>query len=118
VNVPHQLARQVTNGSKDAAGNHLALDTSEPDLDLIQPGRIGGREVEMHVGVVFQESPNLGGFVCRQVVQDDVDLLFRWTGATTSLRNRTNSSLMCRASVLPWTLPVFTSSAAYRESVP
>ena len=53
MNVAHQLARQVTNGSKDAAGDHLALDSSEPDLDLIQPGRIRGGEVEMHVGVVF-----------------------------------------------------------------
>lgn len=77
-NIAHQLASQVANGSEHAAGDDLALNPSKPDLDLIQPGRIGGREVEMHVGVFVQEPLNLGGLVCRQVVQDDVDFLLRF----------------------------------------
>lgn len=46
---------------------------AEPDLDLVQPTGMGGREVEADVGMAF-EPPVMFGLVCAQVVQDDMDL--------------------------------------------
>lgn len=108
--VAHQLARQVTNGCEHATGDDLALNPPEPSLNLIQPGRIGRCEVEMHVGMFVEKNLNLAGFVCREVVQDGVDLLFRLAPPDPGIPRTPRR--VCRAAVLPRTLPVRTSSAA------
>lgn len=77
VDVAAQLASQIRDGSEDAARDHLALDSGKPEFDLVQPGRIGRREVEMNAGILFQKLTHQGGFVSREIVQDDVDLLVR-----------------------------------------
>jgi len=78
--IAHQLAAQVRDGGENTACGHVALNLCKPELDLVQPGRIGRRVVELNVGMSHQERPDLLRFVCGQVVDDDVDL------ATTRLR--------------------------------
>ena len=51
----------------------LAFQDREPDFDLVEPGGIGGREVQVHVGVVGQELRNALGLMRRKIVDDDVD---------------------------------------------
>jgi hypothetical protein len=36
--VAHELFLDVGNGSEHAAGNDIALDLAEPQLDLVEPG--------------------------------------------------------------------------------
>ena len=55
-NVAQDLAPQIGDGRKDAAVDNLALELAEPTLDLIEPRRKGGREVQGHVGVLLQEA--------------------------------------------------------------
>src|ERR1035437_8585539 len=39
-----EFASQVGDRGEDAARNDLAFDLGEPDLDLVEPGRVSGRE--------------------------------------------------------------------------
>ena len=58
---------------KDAAPDAVTRDHSQPDLDLVQPGGLGGGEMEGHVAVLFGPSLHGGTFVNREVVQDHMD---------------------------------------------
>src|SRR5512133_413788 len=49
-----------------------AAENGEPDLDLVQPGGVGWREMEMHVGMACQPEVTLG-LVRVQIVEHDVD---------------------------------------------
>ena len=72
--VAHQLACKVLHRSEDAASDHVALDLGEPDLDLIQPRRVGRREVEVQSRMICEEALDVTALVDREVVEDDVDL--------------------------------------------
>src|ERR1700752_1280396 len=43
---PHELSAQIGDGGEDATGDDVALDPGEPQLDLVEPGRISRREVQ------------------------------------------------------------------------
>jgi hypothetical protein len=75
VDVAAQFSGQIRDGGEDAACDHIALDSSEPEFDLVEPGRVGEGEMELNPGILFQELTHQGGFVSRQIVQDDVNLL-------------------------------------------
>lgn len=75
VDVAAQFAGQVGDGSEDAPCDHIALDSGKPKFDLVQPRRVSGCEVEVNAGILFQKFTHQGGFVSREIVQDDVDLL-------------------------------------------
>ncbi len=74
-----QFSREVGDGGEDATRNNLAFDTSKPDLDLVQPGRVSRREVQAEIGMIGKERIHKLCFVCREVVQNDVDFLMDWT---------------------------------------
>ena len=61
------------------SGQRIALQNGEPDLDLVEPGAVGWREVEADIGVAGQPTITLG-LVRRQIVEDDVDFLARMVG--------------------------------------
>jgi hypothetical protein len=91
----------------------------EPDLDLVEPGGVSGREVKPDSRMLLEELANRLSFVCGEIVEDDVNLLLRGGHKdTTSCKKAMNSRLVWRAAVLPWTRPVAVLSAAYKESVP
>ena len=48
--VTHELAGQILDRGKDAAGNDIALDPGEPVFDLIEPGGVGRGVMEMDFG--------------------------------------------------------------------
>ena len=58
VDVAAEFASQVGNRGEDAARDDLAFDLGEPDLDLVEPGRIGGGEVKPDSGMLLQEVPD------------------------------------------------------------
>ena len=74
--IAHDFAVQIFDRSKDAAGNEVALDLGEPDFDLIEPRRIGWRVMNAYLRVTSQKIADRPGFVCAQVIADDVNGLF------------------------------------------
>lgn len=49
--VAHELAPKVLGGGEGSAIDEVALQLAEPELHLVEPGRISRREVQLHVGV-------------------------------------------------------------------
>src|SRR6266481_5916693 len=102
LDVTDQLSGEVVGRGEDSPSDDIALDFGKPDLDLIEPTRIGRGVMDSYGWIGLEELENILGFMCAQVVGDDVNL----------------SALVCRALVFPMTSPVRVSSAAYSESVP
>jgi len=76
-NILHDLALEIRLGSKDSPGDDIALDLGEPDLHLVQPGRVGGCVVNLNRTIGLQELIHPFGFVSGEVIDDDMNLLFR-----------------------------------------
>src|ERR687897_751046 len=74
LDVTANLAGQVGDGGKDAACEELPLDLGKPELDLIQPRRVGRREMDRDVRMREQEGPDGLGLVGRQIVGNHVNL--------------------------------------------
>jgi hypothetical protein len=74
-NVAELLAAEVVGGLEDAASDDLALDLAEPDLDLVQPARVGGAFL---TGVVASRPANprdhiiLDNLSAHKAVRDEV----------------------------------------------
>src|SRR5687767_7559520 len=72
--IPSDLAREIRDRGEDAAGEQVALDFGEPEFHLIQPRRIRRREVQPHVRVRDQERAYGLRLMCREVIDNHVDL--------------------------------------------
>src|ERR1035437_3515223 len=77
VDVASEFASQVGNRGEDAARDDLAFDLGEPDLDLVEPGRVSGREVKPDSRMLLEELADRLSFVGGEIVEDDVNLLPR-----------------------------------------
>ena len=75
IDVAAEFARQVGNRSEDTTGNDLAFDLGKPDFDLVEPGRVGGREVKVDAGMLLEKVAHCLGLVGGEIVEDDVNLL-------------------------------------------
>src|SRR5258708_39454177 len=73
LDVADQLSGQVSCRSEDPASDDIALNFGKPDLDLIKPTGIG-RGVMDPYRIGLEELENILGFMCGQVVGDDVNL--------------------------------------------
>jgi len=73
MDIPTDLAGEVGDGGKDAARQQVALDLRKPEFDLVQPRRIGRREVQLHVRMLEQEAADGLGLMRREIVRDDVN---------------------------------------------
>ena len=91
----HDLALQTRGRCEDAARDDVALDLGEPELDLIQPRRLRGREVQLHEAMLGEERPHRLRPVGRELVENDVDLALRGDCAT---RRRARGG--CRAACI------------------
>ena len=116
--VTDQLSGEVGCRSEDSASDDIALDFGKPDLDLIEPTGIGRGVVDPNRWIGLEELENMLGFMCAQVVGDDVNLSAVGLAGDDRPRKPTNSALLCLAVVFPMTSPVRVSSAAYSERVP
>jgi hypothetical protein len=63
---------EFAKGVEGCALERLAGEDGEPDLDLIEPGGAGWREMEMHVRMALQPAIVLW-LVCIEIVEDDVN---------------------------------------------
>src|SRR5262245_19435555 len=72
--VPTNLAREVGDRTEDAARQEIAFDFRKPQLDLVEPGRIGRREVELDGRVLQKKRSHRLRLMRREVVGDDVNL--------------------------------------------
>jgi len=72
--VAHELAREVLDRGENPAGDHLAFDAGEPQVDLIEPRGIGWSEMQVQLGMLGQELCDPPGLMRREVVGDNVDL--------------------------------------------
>src|SRR6202023_3464625 len=81
-------------------------DLGEPDLDLIEPRRVSGREVKLDSRVLLEELADRLSFVRGEMVEDDVNLLLRRTQGYDLLQERDELTAGMAAAVLPWTRPL------------
>ena len=72
--IGHQFADQVGNGSEDTPTDAVASGHAQPDFHLIQPGRVGGREMELHLRVTLEPGSQRRRLVRREVVPDQMNL--------------------------------------------
>src|SRR5260370_16426326 len=73
--VSHELSLQIRDGSEYTSRDDIALDLAEPQLDLIQPRRVGWSEVQVNFGMHCQEVHDRFALVSREVVGDHMNLL-------------------------------------------
>jgi len=66
---------QIGNGREDASSDQIAFDLGEPQLDLVEPGRVRGREVQMNVRMAGEEGSNALRLVRGEIVSNDVNFL-------------------------------------------
>ena len=72
--IGRQFADQVGNGSEDTPTDAVASDHAQPDFHLIPPGRVGGREMELHLRVTLEPGSQRRRLVRREVVPDQMNL--------------------------------------------
>lgn len=65
------LAFEVGYGSEDAAIDDVSLEFGEPALDL-EPGRIGGSEVQTHVGMLSEKASRQIVLMRSEVIQNEM----------------------------------------------
>ena len=74
LDVTDQLSGEVVGRGEDSPSDDIALDFGKPDLDLIEPTRIGRGVMDSYGWIGLEELENILGFMCAQVVGDDVNL--------------------------------------------
>ena len=65
---------QVPDAPEGATPNRLLGDHIEPDLDLVQPGGVGRRQMDMEARMRGQPAPDPRVFVSGVVVDDQMDI--------------------------------------------
>jgi len=79
--VTDQLSGEVGDRGEDSPSDEIALDFGKPDLDLIEPTGIGRGVMDPYRWIGLEELENILGFMCAQVVGDDMNLsALRLTG--------------------------------------
>src|SRR5262245_16289308 len=71
--VATNLPREVWDRREDASGQEVALDLGKPQLDLVEPRRVGRREMQVDVRMVQQKGAHRLRLVRRQVVRDHMN---------------------------------------------
>ena len=75
----------------------VALDLGKPELDLIEPGRIRRREMQLHARMLQQETSCTAWVLCAdEIVDNDVNLAPPRLRGDDVARNSTNAALVCR----------------------
>src|SRR6202049_359939 len=75
MDVPEDLAVEVFHGAEDPPGQHVPLNLAKPELDLVEPGGVGGCVMHRDMAMIRQEVFDQLRLMSREVVGDDMDLL-------------------------------------------
>ena len=118
LDVTDQLSGEVGCRSEDSPSDDIALDFGKPDLDLIEPTGIGGGVKDPYLWIGLEKSENILGFMCAQVIGDDVNLSAVGLAGDNLAEKVDKLGAGMPSGGLPMTSPVRVSSAAYSESVP
>jgi len=76
---------QVFDAPEATSADRLLGDESEPTLDLIEPGRVGGSVVDLEAGTFCQPESHLGMLMSGVVVDDQMNIEFFWYGVIDAL---------------------------------
>jgi hypothetical protein len=79
--VTKDLSAEIVDGGKDASGDNLPLDLGEPDFNLVEPRRVGGCEMNAHLGMMGQEVVDELSLMRREIISNDVDLASQGLGS-------------------------------------
>src|SRR5260370_33508368 len=71
----HELSLQIRDGSEYTSRDDIALDLAEPQLDLIQPRRVGWSEAQVNFGMHCQEVHDRFALVSSESVRHEMNLL-------------------------------------------
>jgi hypothetical protein len=73
LDVREELSLEIERGREDASRNAIALELTEPEFDLVEPGAVRRRVIQLNARVLCQ--PRLYGcrLVRREVVDNEVD---------------------------------------------
>ena len=66
-NVLHDLDAKISDRSKNASGDEVSLNLGKPQLELIEPGRVSRRVVNVDIRMGRQECSNAFSFMGRQI---------------------------------------------------
>ena len=113
-----QLRFQVGLAGEDAAPEQAAGEDREPELDLVEPGGVGGGEVEVPARVRFEPGDDLGCLVHLEVVEDRVHLLVGRDLGLELLEEVEELDAAVALVDVSLISPVCTSSAASSATVP
>lgn len=72
--VASDLPREIRQRRKDAAREQVAFDFAKPELHLIEPRRVGRREMQMNTGILSQKRVHPLRLVRRKVVDDHMNV--------------------------------------------
>src|SRR5215471_20931898 len=75
--IANQLSSQIAYGSENASGNQVPFDLGKPQFDLVQPGRISGREMQVQLWMIGQKALHATSLMIRKIVYNDVHLALR-----------------------------------------
>ena len=67
-NVAHDFAAQISRRDEHASMYEVTFDLGKPELNLVEPRRIGRREMQLDLRIVFKECVDSCGLVSRQIV--------------------------------------------------
>src|ERR1700687_5079182 len=88
--------RQFAGAAMDAAAQLFFGEASEPAFHQVEPGRARGREVKMKARMTQQPTLDGRGFVCRVIVDDQMERAVARTWWSIVSRNWRNSTARWR----------------------
>src|SRR5437016_2927187 len=78
INIVSNRLHEFGDAAEDSVADAVLREVAEPAFDDVQPRTAGGGEVQVEPRVSFQPRQYLGVFVSRVVIQDQVQVKFRW----------------------------------------
>lgn len=74
IDIGQELPLEIERRGEDSTSDAIALQLTEPQLHLVEPGTVGGRVVQPHTGMSSQPGLHRRGLVSREVIDNDMDL--------------------------------------------
>ena len=109
---------QCTRAAVAAAPDLLLGECPKPTFDLVDPGGVGRREVQVEPGMAQQPTLDKRRLVRAVIVEDQMDLEVAWNLGIDAIQELAKLNRAVSPISSPMTLPLATFSAANNEVVP